>query len=112
MRLNHCLHRGSDDLPTGEGVSQTDIGLMLDANNAYDATTAIKAGKAYENYDIMWFEEPVWPDDLKGSAKVARKLVVPVASGELEYTRYGFRDLIENDAADILQPDGCNARVE
>lgn len=82
-----------------------DIGLMLDANNAYDSTSAIKAGREFEKYDIYWFEEPVWPDDFQGSAKVSSALTVPIAAGELEYTRYGFRDLIINDAARILQPD-------
>jgi D-arabinonate dehydratase len=78
---------------------------MIDANNAYDPITAIKAGREYEKYNIFWFEEPVWPDDIKGSAEVASALDTPIASGELEYTRYGFRDIIQNCAADIIQPD-------
>lgn len=82
-----------------------DIALMLDANNAYDITTAIRAGRAFEKYDPYWFEEPVWPEDLKTSAKVAKTLTMPVAAGELEYTRYGFRDLIDSQAVNILQPD-------
>lgn len=82
-----------------------DIDLMIDANNAYNAHTAIKAGREFEKYDIYWFEEPVWPDDVHGSALVAAALDTPVASGELEFTRYGFRDLIENRAVDIIQPD-------
>jgi D-arabinonate dehydratase len=83
----------------------SDTQLMLDANNAYDVSSAIKAGKAFQKFDITWFEEPVWPDDLSGSAEVAAALDVPVASGELEYTKYGFRDLIERRAVDIIQPD-------
>ncbi len=79
--------------------------LMLDANNAYDVSTATKAGKEFEKFDIFWFEEPVWPDDIKGSARVAAALDTPVASGELEYTKYGFRELIESGGADIIQPD-------
>jgi D-arabinonate dehydratase len=82
-----------------------DATLMIDANNAYDPMTAIKAGRLYEKYDPYWFEEPVWPDDIRGSAAVAEALDTPVASGELEYTRYGFRDIIQNRAADIIQPD-------
>lgn len=82
-----------------------DIDLMIDANNAYDTHTAIKAGRMFEKYDIYWLEEPVWPDNIKGSAEVAAALDTPVASGELEYLRYGFRELIENRAVDIIQPD-------
>lgn len=82
-----------------------DAKLMVDANNAYDVYTAIRAGRGYEKYNIYWYEEPVWPDDLEGSAAVAVALDTPVASGELEYTRYGFRDIIQSHAADIIQPD-------
>jgi D-arabinonate dehydratase len=84
-----------------------EVQLMIDANNAYDPHTAIKAGREYEKYDIYWYEEPVWPDDLQGSAAVAAALDTPIASGELEYTRYGFRDIIQNRAADIIQPDAA-----
>ena len=83
----------------------SEIEIMIDANNGYTVTQAIKAGRAFEKYDVAWFEEPVWPDDIKGSAEVASALDTPVASGELEYTRYGFRDLIVNGAIDIAQPD-------
>lgn len=82
-----------------------DIQLMVDANNAWNATEAIRFGRAVERYDICWFEEPCWPDDLEGAAAVCRALDMPVASGEIEYTRWGCRDLIERQAADIIQAD-------
>lgn len=82
-----------------------DMKLAVDANNAYTPHEAIKAGRALEKYDIWWFEEPVWPDDVRGNAIVACALDMPIASGELEYTKYGFRNLIENEAVDIIQPD-------
>lgn len=58
-----------------------------------------------EEYDIFWFEEPVPAEDIEGSAKVAAAIDTPVAAGENEFTRYGFRDLIINQAIDIAQPD-------
>lgn len=82
-----------------------DIRLMIDANNAWNATEAIRFGRAVERYDVGWFEEPCWPDDMAGAAEVCRALDMPVASGEIEYTRWGFRDLIEQRAADIVQAD-------
>jgi D-arabinonate dehydratase len=82
-----------------------DVALMVDANNAWDAKTAIKFGRMIEPYDVYWFEEPVRADDLKGGAKVAAALDVPIASGENEYTHWGFRDLIESGAAEIIQAD-------
>ncbi|MFQ5910836.1 MAG: mandelate racemase/muconate lactonizing enzyme family protein [Thermoplasmata archaeon] len=82
-----------------------DVGLMVDANNAYRPYSAIRAARTFEKYGVEWFEEPVSPDDLCGSARVAAAIDTPVASGELEYTRYGFRALIDKRAVDIVQPD-------
>ena len=75
------------------------------ANIAYGAPTAIKVGRALEEQDAYFFEAPVRPDDLQGSEVVADALDIPVASGELEYTIWGFRDLITSRAIDIIQPD-------
>lgn len=82
-----------------------DVKLMIDANNAYSASEAITFAKMVEEYDIYWFEEPVHVDDYRGSARVAKATPIPIATGENEYTRYGFRDLIEYEAVDILTPD-------
>lgn len=82
-----------------------DILLLVDANNAYKPYEAIQIGRHLETLGVYWFEEPVAPDDLKGSAEVARALDIPIAAGENEYTRYGFRDLIEAEAVDIINAD-------
>ena len=82
-----------------------DIKLLVDANNAYAAHEAVEAAKRMEPYDIFWFEEPVAPDDYRGHARVARSTSIPIATGENEYTRYGFRDLIDHEAASIFNAD-------
>jgi L-alanine-DL-glutamate epimerase-like enolase superfamily enzyme len=82
-----------------------EIKLLVDANNAYTAYQAIDIARKMEPYDIFWFEEPVAPDDYRGHARVAHATSIPVATGENEYTRYGFRDLIEHEAASILNAD-------
>lgn len=84
-----------------------DIGLMVDANHAYDAVAAIKLGRLIEPYDIGWFEEPVPPEDLAGHKAVKAALTIPVASGECEFTRFGFREVLVQGAMDIIQPDTC-----
>jgi L-alanine-DL-glutamate epimerase-like enolase superfamily enzyme len=80
--------------------------LALDANNAwrwpYDA---IRFARAVESCDIWWLEEPLSPEDITGHAEIARTLEIPVATGEIHATRWDFRDLIAQQAADILQPD-------
>ncbi|MBN1401367.1 MAG: mandelate racemase/muconate lactonizing enzyme family protein [Anaerolineae bacterium] len=84
-----------------------DVRLMVDANHAYDAATAIALGRAIEGYDIGWFEEPVVPENVAGYCAVRRALDIPIAGGEAEFTRYGFRDLIAQGGLDIAQPDLC-----
>ncbi|GIX49748.1 MAG: racemase [Candidatus Tectimicrobiota bacterium] len=81
------------------------VKLLVDANNAYSVHEAIAIARKLEPYDVFWFEEPVAPDDYRGHARVARATTIPVATGENEYTRYGFRDLIAHEAAAILNPD-------
>jgi D-galactarolactone cycloisomerase len=83
--------------------------VMVDANHAYDATAAIRVGRQIEELDIAWFEEPVPPEDLQGYKQVKSALRIPIAGGEAEFTRWGFRPLIVERAVDILQPDVCAA---
>ena len=85
------------------------IALMVDANHAYDATAAIRLGRMIEPYDIGWFEEPVPPEDLLGYREVKSALSIPIAGGECEFTRFGFRDVLVSRAMDIIQPDTCAA---
>jgi len=84
------------------------VQLFADANNAWrDAPSAIRAIRAFEECGIDWLEEPVMPDDIDGSAAVAREVNVPIATGEIEATRWGFQSLIQAGAASILQPDAA-----
>jgi len=86
-----------------------DIYLMVDANHAYNSSEAIELIRKIERFDIHWFEEPVPPEDLEGYREVRKKSKILIAGGECEYTRYGFRNLINLRAVDILQPDLCAA---
>lgn len=82
-----------------------DVRLLVDANGAYSTAEAVRMARAMEPYDIYWFEEPVGADNYAGHAVVARCSSIPVAAGENEYTRYGFRDLINTGGVGILNPD-------
>ena len=82
-----------------------DIDLLIDANGKWNAYQAIRFGRAVERYEPYWFEEPVEPDDYKGSAEVRQALDMPVVAGENEFTRWGCRELLEAGAADILNLD-------
>jgi D-arabinonate dehydratase len=83
-----------------------EVDLLLDANGGWpDAATAITAMRRLEEYRPYWIEEPVRADNVYTMAKIAEALDTPVATGELESTRWAFADLIERRAADIVQPD-------
>ncbi len=86
-----------------------DMELMIDANHAYDAIGAIKLGRAVEDLDIGWFEEPVPPEDLNGYKACREKINIPIAGGECQFTRYGFAEFVRNNCVDIWQPDTCAA---
>lgn len=82
-----------------------DADLMVDMNCGYDRADALRAGRMLEEYDVYWYEEPLSPYDVEGLAELRRKLDVPIAAGENEYTKWGFRDLFEAGAVDYAMPD-------
>ena len=101
-------------LPIAEDVARVraareaigaDVKLMVDANCGYRAFEAIQFARQVEQYDIYWFEEPVGADDYEGMRRVAEMTPIPIAAGENEYTKYGFRDLIACKGASIITPD-------
>lgn len=79
--------------------------LMMDAHGSLGVASAVKLAARVEEYDIRWFEEPVSGDDIPGMADVRLATNVPIAAGESEFTRFGFRELLEQRAVDIVQPD-------
>jgi len=87
------------------GICGPDLPLSFDANNGYSVSTAIQQGRRFEELGIFHYEEPVAQYDYRGLAQVADALDVPVSAGEHEYTRWQFRDLIEQARVDLLQPD-------
>jgi len=91
-----------------------DIDFMVDANTAWNVGQATRFIRAVEEYDLTWVEEPVKANDLEGAAELRRRVDVPIASGEGEHLRWGFRDLIDRRAADIVQPDceNCGGLTE
>lgn len=101
-----------EDVALIEKVRQTigpDMGLMLDANHGFDSIDAIRLAQAVEHLNIGWFEEPVPPEDLDGYLAVKASTSIPMAGGECEYTRFGFRNILTSGAIDYLQPDTCAA---
>ena len=81
------------------------VDLMLDMSGELTTDAIVSLGRRLEEFDVLFFEEPVDPFDLESMRRVADALHMPIAAGERLYTRYDFRRLLELRAAHIVQPD-------
>jgi L-alanine-DL-glutamate epimerase-like enolase superfamily enzyme len=101
------IRRNVDLVRTVVDAVGPDVDVMADAYMSWDVGYAIRCIRAIEDEGIRlrWLEEPVIPDDIPGLARIRAAVETPIAAGEHEATRYGFRDLIEAGAVDVLQPD-------
>lgn len=97
IRLAQAVREG-----VGEGFR-----FMVDANHCYTTPDAFHVGRALEELDVYWFEEPVAPEDLDGYRELRAGLRVNISGGEAEFNRWGWRQILENRGLDIAQPEVC-----
>lgn len=86
-----------------------DVDLMIDAHGRLSPAAAVRAAQALEPYRILFFEEPVLPENVPAMARVAAKTSIPIATGERLLTRFGFRETLEARACSVVQPDLAHA---
>jgi len=86
-----------------------EVDLAVDFHGQTSPAMAIKLAKALEPFDLMFIEEPCLPENVDVLATVARSTSIPVATGERLFTKWGFREVLEKQAASVLQPDLCHA---
>jgi L-rhamnonate dehydratase len=80
--------------------------LMIDVTCQWDVAYTLEMADRMQEFRLFWIEEPVSPDNLDGYAQLCREIRGPlIASGEHEYTRFGFEELISHKAVKLLQPD-------
>ena len=79
--------------------------ILIEGHGRFNVPTAIRIGRALEDYDILWFEEPIPPDNLGALAEVKRRIRVPVAAGERLYSRWDYVPFLQMGCADFVQPD-------
>ncbi len=118
-RAQELVERGFGALKTGglaRPVATVDairkavgpeIDLMVDIHGPPWLTTrdAIRLGKALEPYELLFYEDPVAPENIDALARVAQNVDIPIAAGERHSYIYGVRQLIEREIVDVIQPD-------
>ena len=85
-----------------------DVDILVEVHRRLAPMHAVRVARAMEPYAPFWFEEPVSARDLGALAEVRHAVNLPVVTGEELYTKNEFRDVFEQRAADILNPDVCN----
>jgi len=79
--------------------------LAVDMHARYDAATGKKVAKELEPFKLMWLEEPVPAENIDAMRDIRASTTTPICCGENLYMRWGFRELLEKRAADIIMPD-------
>ena len=85
------------------------VHLIIEGHGRFNVPTAVRIGNALEKFGILWFEEPIPPEDKKGIAWVRSKIATPVSGGERLYSRFEYADYLRMECADFWQPDVSHA---
>lgn len=96
-------------IEVGRATAGKDVRIMVDANQAYNRVEAMRRGRAYQELGCFWYEEPLVPYDHEGYSELAAKLDMRIATGENEYNKHAFMDLLLKKGADVVQPDNRRA---
>ncbi len=113
-RYNRCI--SNDDIAYYVEVVtavrqalQRNTDLAIDAHWFYAPVDILKVAHAFEDLNLLWLEDPIPPENVAAMVRVAGATRTPICTGENFYTRHGFRELIERQAADIISPDLAKA---
>jgi galactonate dehydratase len=85
------------------------IDLLIEVHGRLSPANAIRLAHRLEEFQPFWYEEPIPPENIDALATVARSIQIPVATGERLYTVWGFKDVLEKQAAAVVQPDISHA---
>src|SRR5207249_1977622 len=99
----HAFYRGGPILTSAlSGVEQA-----MDFHGQISPAMAVRLAQALEPFYPFFIEEPCLPENVDTMVTVARSTSIPIATGERLFTKWGFRQVLEKQAAAIVQPDLC-----
>lgn len=106
LKVGAGIERDRERLELARGVLSPAVSLAVDANQRWSVPEAVEAITAMGDHDLRWVEEPTHPDDVVGHATIARQVApVPIATGEHLANPVLAKQLLQLDAASILQVD-------
>lgn len=87
-----------------------DIDIGVDPHaKIFEPVRALQMAEALQPHQPFFYEEPIRPENADALARLRAQAHIPIATGEMLYTKWEFRDLFVRDAVDIIQPDICCA---
>ncbi|MDH5708698.1 MAG: mandelate racemase/muconate lactonizing enzyme family protein, partial [Hylemonella sp.] len=105
IKVGSSVERDLQRLAAVRRAIGPDVTLAIDGNGKWDLPTCLRFSRAAQGFDVLWFEEPLWYDDVKGHAELARAGLIPVALGEQLYTAEAFAEFFHQGALHWAQPD-------
>lgn len=84
------------------------VDIAVDMHGRFSPAMSIRMAKELEPYGLLFMEEPCLPENVDAMATIARSTTIPIATGERLFTRWGYREVLEKQAAAVLQPDICH----
>lgn len=110
MPINRVIRESAVRLEAVRKAVGPDIDIGVDPHaTTFEPIRAIQMAEALKPYMPFFYEEPLRPENIDALARVADHIDIPIATGEMLYTKFEFRDLLVRAAADIIQPDICCA---
>jgi len=88
-----------------KGMIPASMDFACDMHGRYDAPTGKKVAKVLEPFRLLWLEEPVPPEDINALVDIRHSTTTPICVGENIYMRWGYKEIFEKRAADIIMPD-------
>ena len=85
-----------------------DVDVLLEIHRRLSPSNAVRLSQMVEEYEPFWFEEPVWAENMTALAAATAQINIPTVTGEELYTKFEFREVFEQRAADIINPDVAN----